>query len=409
MLNVKHLRVLLTAIRLGSVNAAATECCMSQSAATYAIQSLEKQFGCLLLSRGPAGCRPTHAGALLAKRIEALHSSVDRAIKTLIAEAQPTSGRTSRALTMVQLEALAALRDGNFDHAARHLGISAPVIVRRLRGIEKDLGVALLQRSAGGMAMLAQALRLAKAAASALKQLDYARAEITSLRSSADTTVLVGCAGAARTTLMPAAINAFSTAQPDHKVKLVTDTLPRLYNRMLAGELDLVIGMERGNLDTEQVKTTILYENDFALICRRDHPLADQPNVQKEDLLRFDWIVPGNGPNAKRAISRLFGSDRYPRVSVETQSTSTALALTLSSDRIWLSSIATVRACGQDGNLSILPFQLQGSLGRIAMYVRSDTQLPLPQDRFIQVVCRCARDMRKRQYLATPEPDVDAA
>lgn len=406
-MNLKHLRFFQTAADRGSLNAAAAESCMSQSAASYAIQSLEKDFGCALLRRSPLGCEVTHSGSILLKRVGQLLTSIERAVDRFVqADGALSDGsRISRTLTMPQLRAIAALAADDLERSAHRLGMSSSVLRKRLRELEHSFGRPLFQRSTSNSALNTKSRALAEELAVALKELDFAKAEISSAEVGPPGPIQIGCAGMARTTLLPGVINSFVARHPQNKIKLTQDSFDRLHRRLLKGELDIIIGMERPHLDSERIVKTFLYDNDYALVCRAQHPLANQTRPSKDDLLSFDWIAPGNGPNVRRALKQLFGQSVLPNVTVETQSTATALALTLSSDRIWLSSRDTVEACGQARNLRVLPFSLTGDLGKIAMYTRTDTELPQVQREFMELVVMAARE----RTLARGRPSVAQA
>ena len=78
----RKLELVIAAIDLGSLNKAASKCHCTQSAATQAINALERELGCPLLERSHAGVRLTREGELLLPLLREAHESLCRLQQT---------------------------------------------------------------------------------------------------------------------------------------------------------------------------------------------------------------------------------------------------------------------------------------------------------------------------------------
>jgi LysR family transcriptional regulator of abg operon len=78
-LDPRHLRILLTVVRLGSFSAAARSLNMSQPAVSMLIAQLERAVGAQLVERGRQGAIPTQAGRILTRRAEMIETVLDLA------------------------------------------------------------------------------------------------------------------------------------------------------------------------------------------------------------------------------------------------------------------------------------------------------------------------------------------
>ena len=76
----RSLRIFVSAVRHGSLTAAARELDLSQSAVSHAIRRLESQLGPRLLDRSRTGVTPTSAGAALVNQIDPAFAAIDGAV-----------------------------------------------------------------------------------------------------------------------------------------------------------------------------------------------------------------------------------------------------------------------------------------------------------------------------------------
>ena len=127
--NLRHLSVLCTVARLGSVSAAARAGHLTQPAVTQAVAALERNFGIALFRRTARGMVPTEAGRACVPRIERVLAR----IRDALSDSTPARAmsRGPHAITAAQLEALFLVVDaGGFGRAARAIGITRATLHR---------------------------------------------------------------------------------------------------------------------------------------------------------------------------------------------------------------------------------------------------------------------------------------
>lgn len=135
----------------------------------------------------------------------------------------------------------AVARLGSFSAAADELGISQPALSTRVKKVEQELGVRLFDRGANP-------LELTSAGAAYLETQDGIDAlnrkllqRIGDLNGLSTGQLALGGADLFNSTLMPRALARFSGRFPGIDVQVVTDTVPNLLQRALAGQLDLFV------------------------------------------------------------------------------------------------------------------------------------------------------------------------
>jgi len=82
---IREMRVLVAIAEEGGMSAAARRLHLSQSALSQVVQSLERQLGVQLLTRGHSGATPTPAGEALVRRSRAMLAAHDQALAEVVA------------------------------------------------------------------------------------------------------------------------------------------------------------------------------------------------------------------------------------------------------------------------------------------------------------------------------------
>ncbi|MCF2870935.1 LysR family transcriptional regulator [Octadecabacter sp. G9-8] len=144
-------------------------------------------------------------------------------------------------LNIKQLEALVWVAElGSFRKAAHHLGTTQPNISSRISGLEKTLGVVVMQRDAGsiqltdkGREILAVAHKLLRNAEEIVQICD--RPDLVADRLRLGVTELVAC------TWLHAYLRAIKAAYPSLNVELTVDLSRNLDSELRSNRLDIAI------------------------------------------------------------------------------------------------------------------------------------------------------------------------
>ena len=124
--NLRHLRLMRSIARAGSLSSAAAESGLSQTAVTHALRAMEQASGGALFVRGTFGARPTPRGEVLLARL-------DRALDRLDPALEAIAPGLARVTSLPQITALIAVADaGSGALAARRLGLAQPSVQRAI-------------------------------------------------------------------------------------------------------------------------------------------------------------------------------------------------------------------------------------------------------------------------------------
>ena len=186
-------------------------------------------------------------------------------------------------ITLKQLRYLTALAEHrHFGRAAEACAISQPALSMQIRGLERDLGVALVERRHGDVILTETGRELARRGegllAGAHDLVDFAR-----LRSAPLTGALgLGVIPTLGPYVLPKLLPALQRHYPGLKVELRETQTKILVDELTRGALDvLLLALPLQEVDTASVS---LFEDPFLLAVPRDDPRPGGASVRAGDI-----------------------------------------------------------------------------------------------------------------------------
>jgi DNA-binding transcriptional LysR family regulator len=220
------------------------------------------------------------------------------------------------------LEYFAVLAEhGNIRRASQALGLSAPALSKSLRRLEGSMRCRLFERSSKGITPTpAGVLLLSRVARLRLALRDVAQ-EASDLSS--------GRAGHLRVAANPVDCECLPAA-----FLPLLDAAPRLAIQVFVMDIDVSLPMlDKGDLDLaivvmpEQCPAGFvsepLYDDEYAVCCSVDHPLARRRRLRVEDLVEERWALSDASVRPSQVLRRVFQARGLPppQVALETRST----------------------------------------------------------------------------------------
>ncbi|MDI2132318.1 LysR substrate-binding domain-containing protein [Yinghuangia seranimata] len=218
---------------------------------------------------------------------------------------------------------------GSVVRAAEALHLTQPAATRSLRELEELVGARLFERGPRGMTATVYGTALVDHARLILAEVRRAGEHLAGLREGQTGTVTVGTLLAGTSVLLPRAVAALKRERPQVTVVVREATYDVLYQQLLAGEVDLVVGRLSPPPEPGRVRQHTLYHEPIRLMARREHPLhAARGELALADTLAHPWILPLEQTTLRGELEGVF--DRH--------------GLPLPTDRVECTSILTVRA-----------------------------------------------------------------
>ena len=273
--------------------------------------------------------------------------------------------------------------------AAQASSLTQPAASKLLRQVEVTLGVQLFERHPRGMSPTGYGEILVRHARVALSQLGLARKEIAALQSGLSGKAAIGTVLDPQSNLVPRAIARLKHRHAGVLVSIEIDPCKQLLQRLLQGDLDMVVARV---LDTARADD-LVYESlagneSYAIVAGARHPLAGRKALQLSSLIEQPWILPPTGSLARDKLSAMFVQKglALPANIVETASLPVITSLLQHSDMVAALPEGAVESSCKAGDLAVLISNLPLRVGAFALITRRDRQLPPGADLLLKTL-----------------------
>jgi DNA-binding transcriptional LysR family regulator len=262
--------------------------------------------------------------------------------------------------------------------AAEASSLTQPAASKLLRQVEVTLGVQLFERNPRGMSPTAYGEILVRHARMALAQLGLAREEIAALKSGLSGKAAIGIVSDPQSNLVPMAVARFKQRHPSVLVSIDIDPYRQLIQRLLHGDLDMVIGPVLDTARADDIVCESLAEDEsHAIIAGARHPLAGRKALQLSNLVEQPWILPPTGSLVRDKLSAMFVQNglALPVNVVETDSLSVITSLLQQSDMVVALPERAVQSFCKPGDLTVLMRNLPLRMGTLGLITRRSRPL----------------------------------
>lgn len=187
------------------------------------------------------------------------------------------------AVELAQIEAfLAVAEELRFGRAAALLGIDAAQVTRRVQSLERLVGEPLLERTSRRVRLTPAGVRLRDDIAPAfhlLNAVEDAKRRATGITGE----VVLGVTATTEGAEVDALVASFEAAHPDCRVRIAEVDILDQQDRLVTGDIDILVGWEALARDGMFPGPTIGYR-DRCVAVGVSHPLAGSPSISIDEL-----------------------------------------------------------------------------------------------------------------------------
>lgn len=252
-------------------------------------------------------------------------------------------------LNLVWLRSLVTvLQSGQFQDAARQLGLAQPTLSQHIQKLEAQVGVPLIQRSRTVCLPTQAGKRLLPYAESMLRLNERAMLAVTHQQTR------VGASSNIGIYLLQPYVHDYMQAQPDDDLQLMIDANPHIADKLKNAELDIAL-MEWWQ-PTAMFDSLLWKEEPLVLITPNNHPLASLPSASREILSGLSLIGGESGSGTGRLLKAyLQGLPNMPTVTMQLGSTEAVKKAVIAGVGISLVLASSVVSEMQRGELAVIP------------------------------------------------------
>lgn len=182
---------------------------------------------------------------------------------------------------------------GNFTKTADQLGIAQSALSTSIKKLEQQLGLKLINRTERQMSLTAEGQVLLRHAHKILEDVEQAEKELQELKGLSSGVINFGAPAMLASYYLPDALEQFKKAYPGIQINIHEAGTATLANMLVNGELDLAL--VRGDREHEQIRKSLLANDQIVACVPSDHPFAAQGSVTLDAFCKEPLVMFKNG------------------------------------------------------------------------------------------------------------------
>lgn len=220
---------------------------------------------------------------------------------------------------------LAVADNVSFRKASEQTHLSLPAVSMQIKQLEKQLGVALFQRTTRRVELTPEGEKLMISARKAMAELDGALMHIQQAADVQQGHLSFACVPTVAGTRLPALMIAFARQYPGISVRVRELTQPGLLEAVRKREVDFAIGPEPeklGELDFQP-----LFVDSFVALLPAGHPAAAKASITLRELVKMPLLSLGTSQFHQHLLQVLQQEGLAPELNYEFTHVSTLVAM----------------------------------------------------------------------------------
>ncbi|MEV6294081.1 LysR family transcriptional regulator [Streptomyces sp. NPDC004059] len=229
-------------------------------------------------------------------------------------EPEHTASLAHRVPDLAALELLLAVaRLGSLGAAAREVGITQPAASSRIRSMERQLGVALVDRSPRGSRLTDAGALVTDWARRVVEAAAAFDAGARALRDRRDSRLRVAASMTIAEYLLPGWLLALHAERPDTAVSLLAGNSAKVAELLLAGEADL--GFVEGLSVPTGLDSAVIARDRLIVVTAPGHPWARRRRpVTAQELAGTPLILRERGSGTRQVLDAALGGLARPLI-----------------------------------------------------------------------------------------------
>jgi DNA-binding transcriptional LysR family regulator len=284
--------------------------------------------------------------------------------------------------------------------AAVQLAVSQPAISKAIAGMERTLGVPLLDRDSQGVEPTIYGSALLKWANVFFDDLRQGVREIEFLADPTAGEVRVGTAEAMAAGVVPAVIYQLSRKFPRLSFNVTqSQTVALQYHDLRERTVDLVLGRIAGPVADEDLNVEILFEDPFLVVAGMKSKWLSRRRIEPVELINEAWCIPANDGFVRSHLTAAFrarGLD-IPKYTVGSNSIQLYNAMLATGHFLAVLPSSTLRLSGKRLGVKALSVDLSIPPGLVGIVTLKSRALSPVVQLFIEHARKVAKPLAKHR------------
>lgn len=177
---------------------------------------------------------------------------------------------------------------GSFKEAAEELCLTQSALSRRIKKLEDMLGARLLDRTTRSVSLTVIGNDFLPDAERMIGDFEKSVGDILDVIQMRAGLVKIATNMTSADTLMPEIVQRFNAVYPEIRIRMMESSSPKAIDRVLSGEAEF--GICQNVLGHPEIAFEPMLEDEFTLVCHRDHPLAERDSIAWQELVDHSFV-----------------------------------------------------------------------------------------------------------------------
>ena len=208
-------------------------------------------------------------------------------------------------------------KTGNFTKAADQLGIAQSALSTSIKKLEQQLELKLINRTERQMSLTAEGQVLLRHTKIILEDVEQAEKELQELKGLTSGVINFGAPAMLASYYLPDALEQFKKSYPGIQINVHEAGTATLAQMLVNGELDLAL--IRGDREHEQIRHTLLAQDQIAACVPTNHEFASRNSITLEEFCQQPLVLFKNGYFLRETINSYCQQNKVqPNIHFET-------------------------------------------------------------------------------------------
>ena len=208
-------------------------------------------------------------------------------------------------------------RAGSFTVASQTLHLSQPALTRSIKEVEDHVGTQLFHRQPRGVQLTEAGRIFSSHAQKVLDSMELLLEGTNNFRELKVGSLRIGVAPTVYLGFVRPSIGKLVNKHPGLRIDLSTGESESLVPKLIAGEIDLLVGSLRSFTRWPDIETTVLTELEYAFMVRHGHPMLSNNKISEKELLAYPLALPTSIDPIYTDLAKIYARNKLPPISVQ--------------------------------------------------------------------------------------------
>ena len=204
----------------------------------------------------------------------------------------------------------------SFSEAAASLKSSQPAISLKIKSLEEDIGLELLERGMSGIHPTSAGMLVYHASKEIIQRWNRLEDDLSGFKDTLTGNLTIGASTIPGTYLLPSWIKKFRSLYPKVDVTIEIGDSKKMLTKLLDHQIDIgIIGMHQ---ESNKLKFRSIASDSLVLITPNEHPMLQSSDPNFSQIKQYDFVMREKGSGTRNEMEEYLSKQGIPLGALKT-------------------------------------------------------------------------------------------